>query len=354
MRYLIVKTSAFGDVVQAFPVLQYLKSVAPDCEISWVVEKKIAHLVRAHPLVDHVIEVDAKEWKKKLLLFSTWRAIFGFIKHLRNQKYEAVFDLQGNIKSALITLFTKAKAKVGFGWKSAPERVGSIFLNVRANPPKGQNIRRDYLFLVQSYFHDFTTRPCEKLQFTLSEEEEALFYEMQVKLSANSWMICPHSIWRNKRLPKQRVEEFLKEVEARYGPQFVFLAGSLSESERAYELESLFPSSLVLDRLPLPVVQHLMATVQLVVSVDSLPLHLAGTTNTPTFSLFGPSKSCKYRPLGNQHFSFQGSCPYGRTFEKRCPILRTCPTGSCLRDVPSKTLFAAFSSWWDQYQETKR
>jgi len=81
---------------------------------------------------------------------------------------------------------------------------------------------------------------------------------------------------------------------------------------------------------------------QLVIAMDSLPLHLAGTTNTKTFSFFGPSSSAKFMPMGEQHHAFQGSCPYGKVIQRRCPIIRTCKTGACLRGISSDTLFDAF------------
>ncbi|HSX26549.1 MAG TPA: hypothetical protein VLE89_06045, partial [Chlamydiales bacterium] len=33
-----------------------------------------------------------------------------------------------------------------------------------------------------------------------------------------------------------------------------------------------------------------------------------------------------------------------RTFEKQCPVLRTCPTGACIRNLSAEALFEKFSS----------
>ena len=85
-----------------------------------------------------------------------------------------------------------------------------------------------------------------------------------------------------------------------------------------------------------------MASVDMVIAMDSLPLHLAGTTETPTFSIFGASSANKYKPKGKKHLAFQGTCPYKRTFERRCPVLRTCSTGACIRDLHGEELFHYF------------
>ncbi len=354
MRYLIIKTSAFGDVVQTFPVLHYLKAISPQAEIDWVVEKKIAPLVRAHPDVSRVIEVNAKEWKKTLWNAATWKEAVSFIGDLRQDKYDAVFDLQSNIKSASFTLFTKTHAKVGFGWKTAAERLNCCFISYRSNPPKGQNIRRDYLYVVQNFFKDFSSSPCESVELRLTEQENEIVQQYVKRLPSCAWMVCPGSNWPNKQLPKEKLKAFLESSRRAFNPFYLFLCGTADERKIAQEFHEHFPNSLICDRLSLPVIQHLMAKMELVITMDSLPLHLAATTPAATFSIFGPSVSFKYRPLGEQHFSFQGSCPYGRTFEKRCPILRTCSTGSCIRDVNPETIFTTFSQWWNQVQNKNR
>ena len=157
-------------------------------------------------------------------------------------------------------------------------------------------------------------------------------------------MICHGSQWSNKRYPEDKLISFLQQSTI-YDPFFVFIGGNKEEEEVCLRLHKQFPNSLIVVRESLSLIQHLMSHMKLVISMDSLPLQLAGTTKTPTFSLFGPSESSKYRPLESRHLSFQGTCPYGRTFEKRCSILRSCPTGACLKDVPSDTIFPIFSSW---------
>ena len=102
--------------------------------------------------------------------------------------------------------------------------------------------------------------------------------------------------------------------------------------------------SVVVDRLPLPTWQNLMDEVDLVIAVDSSALHLCGTTSTPSFSIFGPTSQRVFKPMGERHFAVQGSCPYGRTFEKQCPVLRSCPTGACIKELTVEELFEAFQS----------
>jgi heptosyltransferase-1 len=346
VRYLIIKTSSFGDVVQAFGVLNYLKKRVPEARVDWVVEKKMAALVRAHPLVNKTIELGAKEWKQNLLNPHTYQQVQEFIKNLREYSYDAVFDLQGNTKSGCVTFLTKARTKVGFGWKTVAEWPNCLATGLRINPPVGQNIRRDYLYLVQSYFRDFSSLPDEKVELRLDPSEKALLGQYLDLLQTCPWMISAGSNWENKQLAFSSLKRFLFLAQKTFHPFFLFTAGNAEEFEMASMCSKLFPHSIICHKLPLPVLQHLMGKMKLVVTMDALPLHLAATTNVPTVSFFGPSLGCKYRPPGERHLSFQGHCPRGSSFEKRCPRLRSCRTAACIHDIDIDLAFASFAEWW--------
>ena len=336
MRYLIVKTSAFGDIIHAYPVLEYLKMQDPACEIDWVVEERMKGLVESHPLVSSVIEIDSKAWRKAPFSASTRQAIGAFKKRLQQNTYDALFDLQGNVKSALITFLARAKTKVGCGFKTAHEMCAALSYTKRYNLPQGLNVRRECLYLVQSYFNNFTDPTTSSL----------LAPDAPIPTLAANWLVAPGSNWKNKKLTVETLTAFLQRCSSQYSPTYTFLCGTEQEKAEAEQLAALFPGSTILFKPSLPVLQHIMSKMALVLSMDSLPLHLAGTIGCPTFSFFGPSSGQKYNPLGVIHGVFQGSCPYGETFTRRCDKLRTCPTGACLREVSPDALFAAFQTWY--------
>src|SRR5579872_2064853 len=109
LKILIVKTSSLGDIVHAMPVLEYLKEKYPEASIDWVVEKGSKDFVQAHPLVDDVLCLDSKSWRNPGSLFKNWKNIKAFLKTLRKKEYNFLYDLQGNTKSALITLIARAE-----------------------------------------------------------------------------------------------------------------------------------------------------------------------------------------------------------------------------------------------------
>src|SRR5262245_2090252 len=101
MKILIVKTSALVDIVHVFPVIDFIKSLFPDAIIDWVVEKGGKDLLEAHADIRKVLVADTKGWRKRLFSFQTYREAAAFIKELRSETYDVLFDFQGNVKSGL-------------------------------------------------------------------------------------------------------------------------------------------------------------------------------------------------------------------------------------------------------------
>jgi heptosyltransferase I len=101
-RVLIVKLSSLGDVVHAMPVVHDILRAYPGALIDWVVEPAFARVVRRVEGVNAVIECSLRRWTKKWWtseVRTEWRA---FRLALGAVKYDAVIDLQGLTKSAVV------------------------------------------------------------------------------------------------------------------------------------------------------------------------------------------------------------------------------------------------------------
>ncbi len=110
MNILIVKLSSLGDVVHAMPAVQDLRAARPDAAIDWVVEGGFAPLVQRCDGVRHVIGFGLRRWRRAPLAPATraeWRA---FREQLRGHAYDAVVDLQGLTKSALVARAARLEA----------------------------------------------------------------------------------------------------------------------------------------------------------------------------------------------------------------------------------------------------
>ncbi|HEY4255181.1 MAG TPA: glycosyltransferase family 9 protein [Chlamydiales bacterium] len=340
-KILIVKTSSLGDIIQAMGVLEELRLRFPRAQIDWVVEERFKPIVEAHPLVRRAIPFSLKSFR------------FDYVTSLRKERYDLLFDLQGNTKSGLATLLARSRKKIGFGRRSVREWPNILATQIRFEVPLTLNIRDQHSQLLNHFFQDALARENRGVCFAIDKEAERLIERLLSAQTSPRIMVCPGSKWMNKQLPLATWIEFLSQIKQTLNASFLLMWGSSEEKAFCEEIRKHIDTSLVVDQLPVPVWQNLMNKMDLVIAVDSAALHLAGTTQTPTFSLFGPTSLSVFKPTGPRHFALQGSCPYNVRFEKTCPKLRTCPSGACIRELASDPIFQEFIHWWKSLKGLK-
>jgi heptosyltransferase I len=125
-KVLIVKLSSLGDVVHAMAAVQDMRRAVPGVEIDWVVERAFAPVVARCEGVARVIPCDLRRWRKTPFEKSTrqeWRV---FRAALRAHAYDAIIDLQGLTKSALVSWLARKTPK-GRRYGLANQTDGSAF-----------------------------------------------------------------------------------------------------------------------------------------------------------------------------------------------------------------------------------
>ena len=137
MKIAIVKLSALGDIIHAMVVLQFIKNHYQKIEIDWIVEESYKELLEFHPDINKVHVVNFKKAKKK-------KSLYLLLNELRRVRkfgpYDLVIDLQGLIKSALITRMISADKTFGFDKYSARESLAANFYKQTFNFDYDKNI----------------------------------------------------------------------------------------------------------------------------------------------------------------------------------------------------------------------
>ncbi len=155
MRVLIVKLSSLGDVVHTLPVVADIRAAHPDAVIDWVVEPAFAPLVARVDGIAEVIECALRRWTRQGWWRAATRAEFGrFRARLRRHRYDAVIDLQGLTKSALIASLAprpelrpgqshrRRQPRVAGALAGAPRRSGSSRTATRSTARASWSPRR--------------------------------------------------------------------------------------------------------------------------------------------------------------------------------------------------------------------
>jgi heptosyltransferase-1 len=102
LRVLIVKLSSLGDVVHAMPAVQDLRRAHPEARIDWLVEPAFAPLVRRVDGIGEVIAAPLRKWRGAWWQGAVRKEFGALRRRLATARYDAVIDLQGLTKSALL------------------------------------------------------------------------------------------------------------------------------------------------------------------------------------------------------------------------------------------------------------
>jgi heptosyltransferase-1 len=119
VKILLVKLSSLGDVVHALPVVQDIRAALPGAQIDWVVEKSFASLLALHPALHRIIPCEIRRWRKSPFASATRREWRAFRAELQQDAYDAVIDLQGLTKSALVARLARLEKREGGGKRYA-------------------------------------------------------------------------------------------------------------------------------------------------------------------------------------------------------------------------------------------
>lgn len=125
-RLLVIKPSSLGDIVHGLQVLQTVARARPDLRISWLVRERFAGLVQAAPFVHETIIFRRRD--------GCWRFV-RLLWELRGRRFDAVWDMQGLLRSGLMTAAARAPRK----WGRPDAREGArFFYNRLVSAPAGE------------------------------------------------------------------------------------------------------------------------------------------------------------------------------------------------------------------------
>src|SRR5260370_152823 len=145
MRILIVKLGSIGDIVHTLPALAVMRRALPDAEISWVVERGAAEILRDNPLLDRLIEIDTKALRRGLMSGETLQAPRQQLRLLRASAFDLALDFQGLLKSAMVARLSGARRVVGFERDGLREPASRFLLHQKVPIPPCLHVIRKNL-----------------------------------------------------------------------------------------------------------------------------------------------------------------------------------------------------------------
>ena len=281
MKIAIVKLSALGDIIHAMVVLQFIKNHNQNIEVDWIVEESYRDLLNFHPDINKVHEVNIKNAKKKTSVF----LLLNELKKIRQLgPYDLVIDMQGLIKSAIISRFLPSKLTLGFDKSSARESLASIFYNKTFKLDYNKNVvERNFELIKFALELPYNKEEIHhKLAFLHPTQQHLTPSLSNIKKNI---ILIPGASFSSKCYPVEKFAELTNLLDANY----LIVWGSDEEKLLADKIKKLAPHVNICEKLSIEDLISLVSKTNLVIGPDTGPTHMGWASNIPSITLFGPT-----------------------------------------------------------------
>jgi lipopolysaccharide heptosyltransferase I len=286
-------------------VARALRRALPGAHLTWVVEAREYAILRDHPDLDAVVPVDTRLWRRLVWRPSGAREVLSKVGRLRERirraSFDVAIDLQGLLKSGLLTAYTGAPVRIGFSAGRCRERWNALFTNRHVTPPlSARHVVEQYLALLAPLGID--PGPVEfhvPLPAAAERRMEELLVKEGVKPADRLVAINPGAGRPNKRWPVARFSALAERLASEAGARLLLLWGP-DEAFMARDIALALPghSALLAPPTDLGELTALLKRCRLMIANDTGPLHLAAALGTPALGLFGPTSAERNGPYG--------------------------------------------------------
>lgn len=287
-KILIINLALIGDVILCTPVARALKERYSGAIIDMLVVPVASSIAKCNPYIDEVFCYDKKGRHKKL------KALWQLISQLRSNQYDMVVTTNFALRGTLIGWIIGAKYRVGYNAQHA-----RWFLTHVA-PAERDGVRHEAVAQLDVVRPLGITTENTQLELNIEFcERERVRREIKRTDGRQLVVLCPAG---SHHLRSWTVDNYASVLRNLAPVADCCLIGGLAEksfletiNKQAGGIAQLFAGSFTL-----PQVAALIEWADLLISVDTGPLHISQAVNTPVIGLFGPGNPQVWGPRGER------------------------------------------------------
>jgi len=283
-RILIIKLDAIGDVARTTPILKPLREKHHPCHVTWLTAPAAEEMLRGHSLIDVLLPYRPES-----------------LEPLRVERFDLVLSLDKTPRAAAVAMWADAPVKRGFGLS----RFGTVFpLNPESEYAFQLGLDDDLKFRRNTKTYQEIVFDCISLPY--KREEYVIEIDADARACADDMMaelgVAPGdtviglnlgggSAFAHKMWDAANAVRFLRKNSQEAGPCKTLLFGAERERRTIDEvmragLPNVFSTG---TENTIPQFQALLGKCSVVVTGDSLGMHLAIAEKRPVVVLFGPT-----------------------------------------------------------------
>ncbi|OGX05609.1 MAG: lipopolysaccharide heptosyltransferase II [Omnitrophica bacterium RIFCSPLOWO2_12_FULL_50_11] len=329
-KVLITKLGAMGDLILAVPSFRMIRQRIPHAYIALLVDSKLMPLIQKCPYVDEFIAYDRSRTS------SSWKRISMTGKWLRGRSFDLCIDLQNTWRTHVLAFLARIPKRYGYrrGMAGFLLTHPVVYWDHQLGPVahQFQVLKRVGITHMDDRM-ELWLEPQADREITERFERAGVLHSKHLV----GFVLGASRRWPTKQWPVDYFLELSRRLIRRFECHIV-LIGTV-EDQKLAEVFSGARSNHVLNETGNTTEMQLVSLIKrldVLVTGDTAPLHVASAVGTKTVALFGPTDPKRHMPSGNGHVALVKRIPCQPCYRGTC---KNKVQLQCLREITVDEVF---------------
>lgn len=345
---LFLKTKHLGDSVI---LTSAINALPEDYQVDIVCFRESVDLFRMHPRVRHVFEVPRRQQG-----LSKFTAYWQMIKQLRMSQYQMLAQFSDDWRGAYLSRLLNAEKRVARQPKKRPKIwLNSFDVIAKVAQTRRHAAEQDVDLLRRVQLFNLPVAPAYSLE--VPPDVDASVSQWLTEKLASQPQTDPHpplptkplivlhaaARWKFKGLPNSTWAQLIDALHARGAN--VVLSGAPSDQDMNVDIAKMCQHApVIVDSFNLTSTTALIKQADVLISIDSMSVHIASAVKTPVVALFGPTDEVVWGPWQVPHHVIALNQTDGASYSCRPCGLDGCAgskVSQCLVALPAERILQA-------------
>ena len=342
---LLIQLGDIGDVVWATPTFRAVKQAYPQANVSVLLRESFGSLLEADPHIHKIFEV--KRCRGNLI--KKMKEQIRFLRTLRQEHFDLVFDLRSDDRGAYMALLSGAQIRAALLYRGLKWR-NCLFTHLVDPPASKERIygaAEQSIRIVREFGIDTKdTIPKLWVSEKVKKRVEKLL-EGDGVTAVSRWItLNPFSRWEYKEWGYEKWVQIVDWLWEEYEILTV-IVGAPEERGKSIDIVNKCKGRIfnLTGRTSLDELAGVLSLSSLHLGVDSAAPHIAAAVGTPTITIYGPSEWLVWAPIGETHSVVTPDCDCAPCHQKGCD---GSGTSKCLEELTVDKLKGAIQKFLDK------